>query len=657
MRYNIKKYVTIRLNMEDSNMPNKLALLSGVKLDVEPIRNKYPDLLIYESVNMLDAVAVAKKMELDAIEAIITTAGTADVIGSHINVPLVKISHTLLDLLETFLDVEEHMSSDGTHFLLIIHHSREIDVHRLKRFVKIDLKVSYYDDISDIQSIMEFLPEKSNPVIIGGATTVHYAKQYGFPYWPLSFALEAITVAVDNAYSLLKALRESQATALKMKTVLNFLNNGILITDPAGSIIDHNKQILEYLECHPQDISGQPISKVIYKPWDFSYITSRPNIGQLKRYNNKNFFISDYPIILENKTLIGSVLQFQEVEEIEKLEKKYREIKTAGFIAKSKFSDISATTSDLVTVIDQAKVYSQVDSTILIYGETGVGKELFAQSIHNYSARKFGPFVAINCAALPENLLESELMGYEEGAFTGARKRGKVGLIELAHNGTLFLDEVNHMPASIQARMLRIVQEKQVMRLGGERVIPADFRIISATNEDLRKSVKSNSFREDLFYRLNVLEVKIPPLRERKNDIPLLLEYFISTFIKKYGSCKYFDKTSLSILENYSWPGNIRELRNFTERYVVLSRNHLTTQHDFISRYIYSSTFEEEKNLNTDLKPHDNELLIKIGALSEMEKSIINQVLRLTNGNKNRAAQILNISRTSVWKKATFSVK
>jgi transcriptional regulator with PAS, ATPase and Fis domain len=297
--------------------------------------------------------------------------------------------------------------------------------------------------------------------------------------------------------------------------------------------------------------------------------------------------------------------------------------------------------------MEKALSYAQVDSTILIEGETGSGKELFAQSIHNASKRRYEPFIALNCAALPENLLESELMGYEEGAFTGARRGGKPGLLELADKGTIFLDEINQISPSIQAKLLRVLQEKQVLRLGGDRVIPVDIKIIAATNESLEGKVAKGCFREDLYYRLNVLNLPIPPVRQRRDDIPLLLEYFIKYFSQIHGPIKKMSDESLSLLTGYDWPGNVREIYNFVERYAVLGKNGVMPESSLVREYVCKNNI-----LRKD--PHQPEqgfLKIKLGTLRDMEKELLEKAVALFGGNKTQAALLLGISRTTLWKK------
>jgi len=233
-------------------------------------------------------------------------------------------------------------------------------------------------------------------------------------------------------------------------------------------------------------------------------------------------------------------------------------------------SDTVVTCSSLMEeILGLAERLAQVNSTVLITGESGVGKSVIASFIHKHSPRQKGPFVTINCGAIPENLMESELFGYEAGAFTGARKEGKKGLLELAHNGTIFLDEVGELPLNLQVKLLQVIQEKSMMRVGGQQVINVDIRIIAATNKNLEEMVKKGAFREDLFYRLNVVPIRIPPLRERREDVALLLGHFLGKYDERYELNKRLSPEAMEILMEYPWPGNVRELENLVERLVV----------------------------------------------------------------------------------------
>ncbi len=304
-----------------------------------------------------------------------------------------------------------------------------------------------------------------------------------------------------------------------------------------------------------------------------------------------------------------------------------------------------------------AKKVAPSSSTVLLLGESGTGKEILAKYIHFCSKRE-GPFVAINCAAIPEELLEAELFGYEKGAFTGAIK-SKPGKFELAHKGTLFLDEIGDLSLKLQAKLLRVLQEKQVERLGSDHPIKVEVRIIAATNKDLEKEVEKGNFREDLFYRLNVIPIKIPPLRERKEDIPLLAEFFLKKICKREGiEEKKFSKKAIKALMNYSWPGNVRELENLIERVVILSENNIIEEEELFPQPLafrnMEDNFVEDKHvLLKSLKiPEISEEGIELNKiLREIEMFYLKKALELSKGVKTRAAKLLGLNRTTFIEK------
>lgn len=333
----------------------------------------------------------------------------------------------------------------------------------------------------------------------------------------------------------------------------------------------------------------------------------------------------------------------QEAERIQNLERKYRLFQSLGLTAKNKFEDIVGTSPIMKQVIELAKIYAKSELNILIEGETGTGKEIFAQSIHNESTRKNGPFVAINCATLPESLLESELMGYEEGAFTGAKRGGKMGLFERAHKGSIFLDEINQIPFHLQSKLLRVIQEKEVLRLGGEKIIPVDVRIITATNEDIIEKIKNGTFRNDLYYRINVLNLKLPPLRKRKEDIQDLIEHFIANFLDSDLDKVSIPQKLYKFILDYNWPGNIRELQNFVERHAILSKS----IGDVTDLHMYQDFTINENNIKSE--PQNPDIIkVRINTLDNMTSQLISEVVNRCDGNKTRAALLLDISRVTI---------
>ncbi len=305
---------------------------------------------------------------------------------------------------------------------------------------------------------------------------------------------------------------------------------------------------------------------------------------------------------------------------------------------------------EIQKVLDLIEAVKDSESTVLIQGETGTGKELIARALHFNSFRKDRPFIAVNCASIPKELLESELFGYEKGAFTGASSR-RIGKFEEAEGGTVFLDEIGELEPSMQAKLLRVLQEREIERIGSNKKIKVNFRLISSTNRDLSREVKEGKFREDLFYRINVVEIKVPSLRDRKSDIPLLVSEFVREFSMRENKIVTVSEDLMDILNKYHWPGNIRQLRNVIERAIVIARTDRITIMDLPDEL--KGIMEEKVSENRKLKPHQ---LSMLRPLKDIELEAIKEALKLCNGNKSKAAKMLGISRKCLYKKLSVSM-
>ncbi|NLK63780.1 MAG: sigma 54-interacting transcriptional regulator, partial [Tissierellia bacterium] len=342
-----------------------------------------------------------------------------------------------------------------------------------------------------------------------------------------------------------------------LQGILEIVSEGILCIDKNENTIFCNKSFSELLDIDYHELLSknykeiefeQCLKNIIYKKDDVLY--------EVINYKDKKLLVTK--LNLPN-SLKGFILNIQKVSHIQAVESNVRKkLMDKGFTAKYSFENIIGESAIIKSKINEAKKIAKSNFAVLIQGDNGTGKEMFAQAIHNGSTRAHGPFIAINLASLPDNLVESELFGYEEGSFTGAVKGGKAGLFELAHNGTIFIDEIGDISLHIQQRLLRVLQEKEIMRIGANKIIPIDVRVISATNKDLYSLVEKGKFRKDLYYRLKVLYINLPNLNSRSEDIPLFARYFFDNL----NSTKYFNNDSISILKRYSWAGNVRELQN-----------------------------------------------------------------------------------------------
>ncbi|MDK2909426.1 MAG: sigma-54 dependent transcriptional regulator, acetoin dehydrogenase operon transcriptional, partial [Bacteroidales bacterium] len=354
--------------------------------------------------------------------------------------------------------------------------------------------------------------------------------------------------------------------------LVNNLAIGVLVINPLEQITWVNATGCRLLQTDYSSVVNLPISK-IYADWErarrriLAGETFVDEEGNFLQFNLRDkFFFNAFVIRSQDERQLGYMVTFREFRRVINLVNKY-----TGSHARFSFDDIIALSPTMIELVEYAKKIADSPSSVLITGESGTGKEVFAQSIHQASSRKDAGFVAINCGAISPTLIESELFGYEEGAFTGARKGGRPGKFELADKGTLFLDEIGEMPPEMQVKLLRAIQEGRITRVGGQKEIPVDVRIIAATNRNLLQLVQEGKFREDLFYRLNVINLVIPPLRERLEDLPLLAEHFINKINKRLGkSIRGVSKDAIKVLREYKWPGNVRELENVFERAILL---------------------------------------------------------------------------------------
>ncbi|MFZ5826129.1 MAG: sigma-54 interaction domain-containing protein, partial [Bacillota bacterium] len=432
----------------------------------------------------------------------------------------------------------------------------------------------------------------------------------------------------------------------RTRAVLDLTSDGILATDSGGAVLIVNRAAERLLGVNARDIIGRRREELAEHPVLGALLgeTSETR-AELVKAGGLNLVVSRLPQGEQNL-----VVTFQAASQIQILEEKIRkQLHTKGLVARFSFDDLIGKNPVYHRALERAGQFAATDLTVMLTGESGTGKELFAHAIHRASRRAKGPFVAVNCAALPENLLESELFGYEEGAFTGARKGGKMGLFELAHGGTIFLDEIGELSVTLQARLLRVLQGREVMRVGGDRLIPVDVRVVAATNRNLQEAVQEGRFRQDLYYRLNVLNLRLPSLRERLDDVPLLASYFLEAYSEAAGVRFSLPESALRLLSEHDWPGNVRELENFVQKFAVLSLHH-PNPGALVRELLDEVRFGRESTASEGLIK-GNTITIEIGTMEEMEQQILQQMDRRGGLDRAQLARFLGISRTTLWKK------
>ncbi len=424
----------------------------------------------------------------------------------------------------------------------------------------------------------------------------------------------------SNYEFLLKQFNESNEKIYLYQSMLNNLQDGIFVTDEKGKTLFVNDAFLSLANLKRSDILGKTVyylmsHKIVPNSCCAKVLETKSPSSTLNHYyQGKSCVVSGNPVFDSNNQLKMVVSVIRDVSELEQLRQRLEAEKSLALSYKAKLKELEekSHSQPLVTkskamsdIYEKAFKVANIDSSVLILGETGVGKDFLASYIHKISKRsEEGPFLKINCGAIPEHLLESELFGYEAGAFTGASRNGKAGLFELANNGTLFLDEIGDMPYSLQVKLLSAIQDKKMYRIGGNKVINFNCRIIAATNADLEDLVKQKKFRIDLYYRLNVINVTIPPLRYRKEDIiPLAME-FLNQFNEQHEQSKYFASRTLELFLIYDWPGNIREMKNLVERLVVISDKNCIEPEMFYEQILDKSKVDYEsffaKSLNNE---------------------------------------------------------
>ena len=581
-------------------------------------------------------------------EVIISRGGTAQLLKEQLRIPVVEIKVTAYDILKALQKVPIHGQKIGIiGFGNVIYGS-----DTLGDILDLDLTVFTIQKEKDVPIKLEEARREKVDIIIGDKVVVFHASKLGQKSVLIESGKESILQSFQEAYKILeivrseaKKSREYLNTLHQLKAVLDSVDDQIVILDSQDRIQSCNPAALRIFNKEENQLKGLPL--FLYpadplKEMKKKFTPIRQHIG----FVQGKHLLLDYTPIETNGERTGTLIVGRSISKLQQAERKIRnELHLKGHVARYTFSDIVSEDENFKRIINRAKSFSSSASTVLILGETGSGKEMFVQSIHN---EKFGPerpFVAINCATLPEPLLESELFGYARGAFTGARKEGKKGLFELAHGGTLLLDEISELPFNLQSRLLRVIEEREIQPIGDDRVIPVDVRIIATTNKDLGREVKEKRFRGDLFYRLNVLQFSVPPLRERGGDVYTLFRHFILRInpkcTKKYLFCKEVER----LLFEYQWPGNVRELRNLVERLATLTNNFNRCLKD-VAEWIREELKRPEGIENVNLEPETRSLNLK-----EMEQLWIQKICESSTQKRSDLAKLLGISRTTLWKK------
>lgn len=582
------------------------------------------DVAVYTG-NMEDGLKVAKDISLQGVDLVISRGMTAELIRKGVDVPVVDINVSAFDVYQSMLPYLEEKKNIG-----VVGHE---DIIRKAKYINsfLRLNISFFAiaTLKNIDDVIVTTKANGVEVIIGDTTACESAMQHGLRASLVNSGTDSVINAFQYAVATHEYLVQKATSTGKLQAVLDTMDGGALVASPSGAILHYNTAAKETFS--EWALLNGPTMNTLFPKMDWSSVAngSLKFLQDIVSVQNSRLSVLIQPHGHENKVEYITCT-FHDVKRIKNLENSFRrsEAKKTLF-AKHNFGSILHTSQVMGESVKKAQKYCKTESNILLVGETGTGKELFAQSIHNNSSRAKDNFVAINCGALSEDLLESELFGYEEGAFTGALKGGKSGVFELAHNGTLFLDEINATSQKLQTRLLRTLQEREVRRVGSNVVLPVNVRVIAASNTPLDEEVYNGSFRIDLFFRLNVLDITIPPLRQRSEDIYHLFELFLEEHCSRQSiPVPAVSADTKASLFAYPWPGNVRELRNFAEKYAILYPEVITpgTSQSWITKSLQ----------------HESQ-----GTLKEITASILQKVLEEESGNISRAARRMGISRNT----------
>jgi len=586
---------------------------------------------------------VRKTMAENNIKVILSRGATAAILKQHYPViSIVNIDPSEFDILEALAVAKSMGSKIG--FLTSKYNKNHQKIKRIGKIVGVSVTTLLYGDTLEFANCINEAHHAGIDVLVGGGRLAQeLASKKRIRCLPLIAGEDTLTRSLQRAKDIIEASRRESDRAVWFHTVVEYSHEGIMAVDNEQKFTLFNPAAEKVFGISEPEVSGRAVQ-------DFSYLKSlnmlfegaSPNLGELCQTRNGTFVVNRVPVTSQGETR-GTLVTFQNVASIQQLELRIRsKLHKSKFAARYSFKDMVYSSKAMGTVMEAARRFSSTDSTVLIHGESGTGKELLAQGMHRaHPSRQNGPFVALNCAALSETLIESELFGYEEGSFTGAKKGGRPGIFEMAHGGTIFLDEIAKMPLELQGSLLRVIQEKEIRRVGGDENIPIDVRVIAATNENLEEMVNQGKFRKDLYYRLKVLVIKIPPLRERMDDVKGLAYYFLSIYNQKYEKKTPLPKSGVKRLMQLSWPGNIRQLENFIERYVLIYNEE--DKPVKIIEQLIRDEFVEKGGLDTS----DYE---DCTSLRAMEKRIIENMLETKRYKRAELAEKLGISRTTLWK-------
>ena len=636
------------------NLP-RLCFLSyrAIREFARPVLAEYADRAAIEVVDgsFERTLAIARdRLERRSVDVFVSAGSNASLLRRHLQAPVATIQLTGFDILQALLVARARTARVG-----IVTYGQTIpELDAVKALLNIEIQQHDYTTPSEARERIAALRAAGITVVVGSSLVVELAAEAGLQ-GILAYSLASIRQGFDDALELARVARLEAGRYEQLDAVLHHLHDAVLAVDARGQVIAANPAMQRALSLSPPCV-GRSLADLPTELGLQAVLQGRaPDGDPVLRLAGRDW-IAQRRAIVEHDTLTGAMLTLYDAGAIHeadnrlRIQQRIRQTRKqphGRHVARYRFEDLLGRSAGFVRTLQVARRYARTELAILITGESGTGKELLAQAIHQASARAARPFVAINCAAFPEGLLESELFGHEEGAFTGARRGGQRGLFEAAHTGTLFLDEIGDMPLALQTRLLRVLQEGEIQRLGAAAGIPVDVRVIAATHQPLVEMVRERRFRQDLFYRLDALRLQLPPLRARREDIALLAETLLQEALQRHGgllSARALLLPLLPHLQRHTWPGNVRELGHTMERLAVFALQ--ATRVDDLDWLAFAEECPEALATLLHATTDGAGRPVPVGARGERARRAIER----EGGSATKAAQRLGISRTTLWR-------
>ncbi|MGF6732559.1 propionate catabolism operon transcriptional regulator [Paraburkholderia youngii] len=610
--------------------------------------------------------ALQAYVDAGSVDVVLSAGSNGAYLQENLSVPVVMVKVNGFDVLSAI--TRATATWPQARIGLVLHEAIAQELADLSPLLNVDLRQRAYRSIDEVRLAVDELAAQGCRVVVGAGMACDLAQQAGMESVFL-YSLAAVEEAFERSVELARVSRQKESKRVRLNTIVAHLRDGVAAFDEAGQLEAVNPAMLDLLgsgfaQAAPQDDEDTParVGRALAPLLRETRVADQPVDERIEQIGGRALIVSCVPII-EQGARAGFVVTAQDALVAQRIDRSLRTSqRPRHLVARHRLDDLIGASVALERVRRLARAGAAHDATVLLSGESGTGKELVAQGIHNASRRRGNPFVAFNCAALPEGLIESELFGHEEGAFTGARRGGKPGLFEIAHTGTIFLDEIGEMPAALQSRLLRVLQEREVMKLGAGRATPVDVRVIAATHRDLHALVEQGAFRADLYFRLNLLQIKLPPLRERRADIAPLARHLLERSALQYGLSAAALGRVLAFLDplfaNYAWPGNVRELENLLARAAI---------------YIGDGTSEMSGNSTADALPDWLAVFPEFGRIRLSGDERITEAsqaaspgstapraspsredalraLEQSGGNRAAASRALGIGRTTLWR-------